>query len=110
LAAGAVAASDSPERCDGSEKGAGKQCMLCKLLSKRPSMRQHARQHFQSTASLLLTVFLPALAHEKADRLNASDIFNLQFASDPQISPDGKRVVYVRAFADIMSDKRLSNL
>src|SRR2546425_9063034 len=53
---------------------------------------------------------LPALAQDKPDRLSASDIFNLQFASDPQISPDGKRIVYVRAFADIMSDKRLSKL
>jgi acylaminoacyl-peptidase len=59
---------------------------------------------------LLLGLSLPANAEERADRLNASDIFKVQFASDPQISPDGKRIVYVRAFADIMSDKRLSNL
>ena len=59
---------------------------------------------------LLLTLALPLLAQRKDNRLTASDIFNLQFASDPQISPDGKRIVYVRAFADIMSDKRLSNL
>src|SRR5579864_9777757 len=63
-----------------------------------------------SAISLLLILRLPALAQRKDDRLTASDIFNLQFASDPQISPDGKHIVYVRAFADIMSDKRLSNL
>src|SRR5579864_2577283 len=63
-----------------------------------------------SAISLLLILRLPALAQDKPDRLTASDIFNLQFASDPQISPDGKRIVYARAFADIMSDKRLSNL
>jgi acylaminoacyl-peptidase len=53
---------------------------------------------------------LPASAQEKATRLSASDIFNLQWASDPQISPDGRLIVYVRAFTDIMTDKRLSNL
>ena len=73
-------------------------------------MRQLTRLHMLSAISLLLTLCLPALAQDKPDRLSASDIFNLQFASDPQISPDGKRIVYVRAFADIMSDKRLSNL
>ena len=38
------------------------------------------------------------------------DVFNLQFAVDPQISPDGKRIVYVRQFSDLMNDKRESNL
>src|SRR5713101_2548419 len=73
-------------------------------------MLQPTRLHILSAISLLFALSLPALAQDKPDRLSASDIFNLQFASDPQISPDGKRIVYVRAFADIMSDKRLSNL
>jgi len=47
---------------------------------------------------------------EKGDRLTASDIFNIQYATDPQISPDGKRVVYVRDWADRMTDKGCSNL
>ena len=38
------------------------------------------------------------------------DVFQLEFASDPQISPDGKRVVYVRNFMDVMKDRRRSNL
>ena len=49
-------------------------------------------------------------AQEKSDRLEASDIFNIQMASDPQISPDGKYVVYVRHFSDIQDDKRCTNL
>src|SRR5215469_14332703 len=49
-------------------------------------------------------------SQEKSDRLTAMDVFNLQFAADPQISPDGKRIVYVRQFSDIMNDKRESNL
>lgn len=46
----------------------------------------------------------------EADKLSWMDVFNLQFASDPQISPDGKRIVYVRRFNDVMTDKRHSNL
>jgi len=49
-------------------------------------------------------------SQEKSDRLTAMDVFNLQFAADPQISPDGTRIVYVRQFSDIMNDKRESNL
>ena len=49
-------------------------------------------------------------SQEKSDRLTAMDVFNLQFAADPQISPDGKRIVYVRQFSDVMNDKRESNL
>jgi acylaminoacyl-peptidase len=42
--------------------------------------------------------------------LRADDVFNLELATDPRISPDGKRVVYVRQFADIGSDRSYSNL
>ena len=49
-------------------------------------------------------------SQEKSDRLTAMDVFNLQYAGDPQISPDGKRIVYVRQFSDVMNDKRESNL
>src|SRR5580704_4126030 len=42
--------------------------------------------------------------------LTVQDVFNLQLATDPQISPDGRRIVYVRRFSDIMTDQRHSNL
>ena len=57
-------------------------------------MRQLTRLQMLSAISLLLILRLPALAQDKPDRLAASDIFNLQFASDPQISPDGRRLAY----------------
>ncbi|MFQ5739520.1 MAG: prolyl oligopeptidase family serine peptidase [Acidobacteriota bacterium] len=44
------------------------------------------------------------------NRFQLNDVFSLEFASDPQISPDGRRVVYVRNFMDIMKDRRRSNL
>ena len=66
----------------------------------------------------LFAVLIPSFAQEKKedksqekpDRLTAMDVFNLQFAADPQISPDSRRIVYVRQFSDVMNDKRESNL
>ncbi len=56
----------------------------------------------------LLAIAPPAAG--QTDRLSVEDIFNMEYARDPQISPDGQRVVYVRQFADIMTDRRYSNL
>ncbi|MDX1545056.1 MAG: S9 family peptidase, partial [Christiangramia sp.] len=39
-----------------------------------------------------------------------TDIFDYEYVSDPQISPDGKKIIYVRNFKDIMTDRNLSNL
>ncbi|MFN3726355.1 MAG: prolyl oligopeptidase family serine peptidase [Allosphingosinicella sp.] len=36
---------------------------------------------------------------------DASDLFGLEVASDPQISPDGRRIAYVRRSGDIMTDR-----
>ncbi|MCG8607095.1 S9 family peptidase [bacterium] len=62
-----------------------------------------------------LMLILPAvlLAGEKAvdEKLfNPKDVFQLEYASDPQISPDGSKIVYVRTFMDIMKDRRRTNL
>ena len=38
------------------------------------------------------------------------DVFALEYASDPQISPGGDRVVYVRNSMDIMKDRKVSSL
>jgi acylaminoacyl-peptidase len=43
-------------------------------------------------------------------RLGPRDIFELEYATDPQISPDGQWIVYVRQFSDVMTDRRYSNL
>ncbi|WP_026838238.1 alpha/beta hydrolase family protein [Gillisia sp. JM1] len=61
---------------------------------------------------ILLIFFLSCqvLVAQQSDKLELLDIFNLEYISDPQISPDGKQVVYVRNFKDVMTDKNLSNL
>ena len=38
------------------------------------------------------------------------DVFDLQYVRDPQISPDGTKIVYVRTKMDIMKDGRSSSL
>lgn len=55
-----------------------------------------------------LSVAAPADA--PARRFTAMDIFNLEAARDPQISPDGRRIVYVRRAADIKTDRYRSSL
>lgn len=62
--------------------------------------------------ALFLTVTLAAMlaGADRPDRLAAKNVFDLASVSDPRISPDGKRIVYVRHFADMMTDDRYTNL
>jgi acylaminoacyl-peptidase len=55
---------------------------------------------------------LAATASEPDDEgtFQPIDVFQIENASDPQISPDGKRIVYERNFSDVMGDRRQSNL
>jgi acylaminoacyl-peptidase len=46
----------------------------------------------------------------EAPVLKNMDIFELEYAADPQISPDGSSVVYVRTSMDIMSDRAVPNI
>lgn len=75
-----------------------------------------------ATRTMLFAFALPTLAaaplletgrsadEVHVERLEPADIFALEYASDPQIAPDGTRIVYVRNFMDVMSDRRRSNL
>ncbi|WP_282134788.1 S9 family peptidase [Seonamhaeicola maritimus] len=60
--------------------------------------------------SLLLFSIAPLSYSQVKSNLELIDIFNMEFVSDPQISPDGSRIIYVRNFKDIMTDRNLSNL
>src|SRR5437899_6424953 len=62
------------------------------------------------TATLILASNPNLLAQDASHKLSAMDEFQIQLPTDPQISTDGKRIVYVRRFADPMTDKRYSNL
>ena len=43
-------------------------------------------------------------------RLTGKDLFSLEVAADPQISPDGSRVAFVRRANDIMTDKAVASI
>src|SRR5689334_3995833 len=49
-------------------------------------------------------------AMPEAQRLRNLDVFQLEVADDPQISPDGSKIVYVRVSYDIMTDRARRNL
>lgn len=59
--------------------------------------------------SLFLLSVSFAFAQQQTN-LQLLDIFDMEYVSDPQISPDGSRIIYVRNFKDIMTDRNLSNL
>lgn len=61
-------------------------------------------------AAVACTIPASAPAQDNSHKLTAMDEFQIQQALDPQISPDGKKIVYVRRFADPMTDKRYNNL
>lgn len=54
---------------------------------------------------------VPGVAQEAPTRsFTGEDLFKLEGATDPQISPDGSRIVYVRRTGDIMKDRYQSSL
>jgi len=63
---------------------------------------------------LVTTIFICATISISYSQIQSNlellDIFNMEFVSDPQISPDGSKIIYVRNFKDVMTDRNLSNL
>lgn len=51
-----------------------------------------------------------ASAANPSPNLKLEDVFEFEYALDPRISPDGRRIVFVRNFMDIMKDRVRSNL
>lgn len=62
--------------------------------------------------SVAFCLALPCVipAQEISRKFTVMDEFHIQVPAEPQISPDGKKIVYVRRFADPMTDRRYSNL
>jgi dipeptidyl aminopeptidase/acylaminoacyl peptidase len=62
--------------------------------------------HRSGLAVVLLALGSPLAAQEAPSRaFTGADLFGLSVAADPQISPDGRRIAYVRRSADVMTDK-----
>ena len=68
------------------------------------------------TRRSLLSLFLLAIislnvdAKESLAIFDPMDVFELEWATDPRVSPDGDTIVYVRKSNDIMKDRERSNL
>ena len=64
-------------------------------------------------AILALALVAPvaaAPAEGPSRQFTPRDLFSLEAASDPQISPDGSRIAYVRRSGDIMTDRMRSTI
>ncbi len=60
--------------------------------------------------SLVLMISPFSNSKENLAKFEPMDVFELEWASDPRVSPDGKTIVYVRKSNDIMKDRERSNL
>ena len=68
------------------------------------------RYRWAFCVSAILPTAVAAADDESDDHLQLKDVFELEYASDPRIAPDGESIIYVRNFMDIMNDARRSNL
>ena len=61
---------------------------------------------------LFSLVFMLQTAFSQTDKpaFTSMDVFELEWVTNPQISPDGSKVVYGRKGMDIMKDRRTANL
>ncbi|MDP6443018.1 MAG: S9 family peptidase [Pirellulaceae bacterium] len=54
--------------------------------------------------------YASATASWGAEAFQLKDVFELEWATDPQVSPDGSRIAYVRNFMDAKTDRRRANI
>ena len=62
------------------------------------------------TLSLVFAMTIAAQTENKLATFDPMDVFELEWATDPRVSPDGDTIVYVRKSNDIMKDRERSNL
>lgn len=55
--------------------------------------------------ALFVIAIPPAISQDSDNRFTAERVFDLEYASDPQLSPDGSKIVYVRQSMDIQTDR-----
>ncbi len=68
-------------------------------------------QRFAFLGLALLTASLAAsISHAETRVFEAMDVFGLEWVDNPQISPDGQRIVYQRMGFDVMRDRKRSSL
>ena len=60
--------------------------------------------------SLIILLVSANLFSQVSDRFEPIDVFDLEYVSNTEISPDGSKVLYQRNFNDIMTDQSFSNI
>lgn len=73
--------------------------------------RPHRRLRLGAAlAALTLCAAPAAFAQVPSAKFAAMDVFKLESAHDPQLSPDGTQIAYVRRAADVMTDRYRSSI
>ncbi|WP_444921539.1 hypothetical protein ACJJID_03715 [Microbulbifer sp. CnH-101-G] len=63
-----------------------------------------------SKIAAAILIASPALAKDQPTNFSYEDVFNLEYASDPQFSNNGKSIYYVRNSINKMADNKRTNL
>jgi acylaminoacyl-peptidase len=71
-------------------------------------MKRYSLTALKSSAALLCGVIAfsaPGVADTARPALKPMDVFDLQWAADPEVSPDGRTIAYVRMAYDVKTDR-----
>ena len=71
-------------------------------------MNDYPKLNFFIVFTILLSINI--IYSQSNNKFKPIDVFSLEYVSNPKVSPDGKKVLYVRNFKDIMTDKNHSNI
>ncbi len=74
------------------------------MIARHPSWRSRGLR-IAAAAACLCTLVAPGFAQTAKPALQPLDVFDLQWVKDPEISPDGRSIAYVRMSFDIKTDR-----
>jgi dipeptidyl aminopeptidase/acylaminoacyl peptidase len=74
-------------------------------MNDRKSPRPAPRLQIGVAVLSLFALLAPCIAQTAKPVLQPLDVFDLQWVSDPQISPDGRSIAYVRKSFDVKTDR-----
>ena len=78
----------------------------CLRIPRTRPVRSTASLILPLSVTLILLNFATPTPAQPQSPFEPMDVFQLEYAADPQISPDGNQVVYVRTSMDIMKDRK----
>ena len=84
--------------------------MIINVTAGRPAKdtmlnRSSPKLTYAAGALLALSLAAPALPQSSKPAFKPLDVFDLQWAADPQVSPDARNIAYVRMGFDIKTDR-----